>query len=155
MALESARIAEQNDRAVFLSLYTASRDEIADHKGADLWGRTRALTGSASEVFDMALEHQDFICILGTYNDYPFGFLIAEWVAIYDKKSLDIREVFVDNKMRSVGIGEAMMLALFDQAEKFAAFSIVSRALPGDRELKNFFERFKITARIIEVERKL
>ena len=155
MALESARIAEQNDRAVFLSLYTASRDEIADHNGADLWGRTRALTGSASEVFDMALEHQDFICILGTYHDYPFGFLIAEWVAIYDKKSLDIREVFVDNKMRSVGIGEAMMLALFDQAEKFAAFSIVSRALPGDRELKNFFERFKITARIIEVERKL
>ena len=50
---------------------------------------------------------------------------------------------------------EAMMLSLFDQAEKFAAFSIVSRALPGDRELKNFFERFKITARIIEVERKL
>tara|TARA_Y100001970_G_scaffold210926_1_gene257399 strand:- start:8323 stop:8790 length:468 start_codon:yes stop_codon:yes gene_type:complete len=155
MPIESARIAEQNDRAVFVSLYTASRDEIAGHKGADLWGRTRALTGTASEVFDMASEHQDFICILGTYNDYPFGFLIAEWVAIYDKKSLDIREVFVDSEMRSVGIGEAMMLALFDQAEKFAAFSIVSRALPGDRELKNFFERFKITARIIEVERKL
>ena len=129
MAVESARIAEQNDRVIFLSLFDASRDEIADHKGADLWERTRALTGTSSEVFEIVSEHEDFICILGTYDDYPFGFLIAEWVTIYDKKSLDIREVFVDSEMRSVGI--------------------------GDRELKNFFERFKITARIIEVERKL
>ena len=155
MALESARIAEQNDRDTFLSLFGASRDEIADHKGADLWEKTRALTGTSSEVFEIVSKNQDFICILGTYDDYPFGFLIAEWVAIYEKKSLDIREVFVDSEMRSVGIGEAMMLALLDQADKSAAFSIVARALPGDRELKNFFERYKITARIIEVERKL
>ena len=155
MAVESARIAEQNDRVLFLSLFDASRDEIADHKGADLWERTRALTGTSSEVFETVSEHEDFICLLGTYDDYPFGFLIAEWVTIYDKKSLDIREVFVDSEMRSVGIGEAMMSSLFDQAKKLTAFSIVARALPGDRELKNFFERFKITARIIEVERKL
>ena len=155
MAVESARIAEQNDRVIFLSLFDASRDEIADHKGADLWERTRALTGTSSEEFETISEHEDIICLLGTYDDYPFGLLIAEWVTIYDKKSLDIREVFVDSEMRSVGIGEAMMSSLFDQAKKLTAFSIVARALPGDRELKNFFERFKITARIIEVERKL
>ena len=155
MALESARIAEQNDRAVFLSLYTASRDEIADHKGADLWERTRALTGTSSEVFERVSEREDYVCIIGTYDHYPFGFLIAQWVTIHDKKSLDIREVFVDSEMRSVGIGEAMMSSLFEQANESNTFSIVARALPGDRELKNFFERFKLTARIIEVARKL
>ena len=155
MALESARIAEQNDRIIFQSLFDASREEIADHKGADLWEKTRALNGTSSEVFEKVFEHEDFICILGTYDDYPFGFLIAQWVTIYDQRSLDIREVFVDSEMRSVGIGEAMMSSLFDQANKSNTFSIVARALPGDRELKNFFERFKLTARIIEVERKL
>ena len=147
MALESARIAEQNDRIIFQSLFDASREEIADHKGADLWEKTRALNGTSSEVFEKVSEHEDFICILGTYDDYPFGFLIAQWVTIYDQKSLDIREVFVDGEMR--------MSCLFDQANESNVFSIVARALPGDRELKNFFERFKLTARIIEVERKL
>ena len=109
MALESARIAEQNDRKIFQSLFNASREEITDHKGADLWERTRALNGTSSQVFEKVSEHEDFICILGTYDDYPFGFLIAQWVTIYDQKSLDIREVFVDSEMRSVGIGEAMM----------------------------------------------
>ncbi len=57
--------------------------------------------------------------------------------------------------MRSVGIGEAMMDYLLTEADRSSAISILGRALPGDRDLKNFFERFKITARVIEVERKL
>ena len=54
----------------------------------------------------------------------------------------DIRDVNIQDEMKSSYLDYAMSV-------------IVSRALPGDRELKNFFERFKITARIIEVERKL
>ena len=54
-----------------------------------------------------------------------------------------------------MGIGEAMMDYLLTEAESSSAISILGRALPGDRALKNFFERFKITARVIEVERKL
>ena len=155
MALESARIVELGDREIFSSLFQASRGEIADHRGADLWERTRSLTGTSSEVFRKVIESEDFLFIIGTFDDYPFGFLIAELVTIYNGRSFDIREVFVDKQMRSVGIGEAMMASLFEQAEESSVLSIVGRALPGDRELKNFFERFKITARIIEVERKL
>ena len=155
MEYESARIAELTDREIFATLHESSRKEIEDHKGADLWQRTSALKGASLEIFDEVSQSEEFICVLGMYNDYPFGFLIAEWVSIYERRSINIREVFVASEMRSVGVGEAMMDYLLSEAERSSAISILGRALPGDRDLKNFFERFKITARVIEVERKL
>lgn len=155
MEYESARIAELTDREIFATLHASSRKEIEGHKGADLWEKTSALKGTSLEIFDEVSQSEEFICVLGMYNDYPFGFLIAEWISLYERKSINIREVFVTSEMRSVGVGEAMMDYLLTEAERSSAISILGRSLPGDRDLKNFFERFKITARVIEVERKL
>ncbi len=155
MMFESARIAEQNDKEDFSRLHKMSRVEIQEHKGADLWQKTTALSANSELLFSEIIDHQEFVFIIGAYDNCPCGFMIAQWVSIYDNMSLDIKEVFVDSEMRSVGVGEAMMDLLINTAEKSSAVSIVSRALPGDRQLKNFFERYKVTARVITVERKL
>jgi GNAT superfamily N-acetyltransferase len=54
-----------------------------------------------------------------------------------------------------VGIGELVMDALVAWAQDHGCEAIDAVALPGDRETKNFFERFGLTARAIVVHRRL
>ena len=57
--------------------------------------------------------------------------------------------------MREVGVGEHLMDAAINWAKGNKAKHILGRTFPGDRHMKNFYERFKITARLIEVSKKL
>ena len=69
--------------------------------------------------------------------------------------SLRIVHVFVEPWARGVGVGDAMMAALLEEARKVGAVSVTGSALPGDRSMKNLFERNGLVAREILVERKL
>ena len=150
---DSARLAEDEDLASFLHLHALSRSGIEGHRGSALWLERRSLNAESNDLFDQLLVDDRYGCILGLFDDCPFGFLIAEITELYGEISVDIHEVFVEKDAREVGIGESMMECLIDWAKKKSAKSITSRALPGDRELKNYFERYGITARLIEVER--
>jgi L-amino acid N-acyltransferase YncA len=50
---------------------------------------------------------------------------------------------------RGVGVGDALMERFCDAAGERGARRLLSRALPGDRETKNLFERHGFTAQMI------
>ena len=54
-----------------------------------------------------------------------------------------------------MGVGEAMMELVLAWCDERGCRGVDSLALPGDRETKNFFERFGLTARAIVVHRAL
>jgi len=152
---ESARLAELSDSAAFAYLHKLSREGIEGHRGADLWLEKNSLKGDSEVIFGDLLGDSQYACIIGLYGNYPLGFLIAEQTNLFGDVCVDIHEVFVEADARSVGIGESMMDFLIAWAGSKSASSITSRALPGDRQLKNFFERYKLTARLIEVAKKI
>ena len=64
-----------------------------------------------------------------------------------------VEELFVEPEARSVGVGEALIGALLDDAQDRGAAAVQSMALPGDRATKNFFESQGMVARAILVHR--
>lgn len=72
------------------------------------------------------------------------GFLLA-----------DIEALYVLPEARGVGLGEALMEEVLAWASGAGAMAVDSVALPGDRVTKNFFERFGLTARALQVHRRL
>ena len=64
-----------------------------------------------------------------------------------------VDEVFVHSDVREVGVGEHLMTAAINWAKGNGAKRILGRTFPGDRHMKNFYERFKVTARLIEVSK--
>jgi GNAT superfamily N-acetyltransferase len=66
-----------------------------------------------------------------------------------------VDEIYVEAGARGVGVGEALMDALVAWATAEECFGIDALVLPGNRESKNFFETFGLTARVITVHRAL
>ena len=66
-----------------------------------------------------------------------------------------IRDLYGSPDARGIGVGEAMMAVLEDRARAWGAVGLDGIVLPGDRQSKNFFETFGLTARAILVHRSL
>ncbi|MFM8553945.1 MAG: GNAT family N-acetyltransferase [Acidimicrobiales bacterium] len=75
------------------------------------------------------------------------------WVRAGD--SVRIVHVYVEPWAREVGMGDAMMAALLEYAAHEHVERVGGSALPGDRSMKNLFERNGLVAREILVERRL
>jgi len=66
-----------------------------------------------------------------------------------------IDSVFVDALSREIGIGDALVLACLSEVQQRGATWVQSSALPGDRAMKNLFERHGLVAQTIIVGKKL
>lgn len=66
-----------------------------------------------------------------------------------------IVHVYVEPWARNVGVGDALMHSLLEEARRCGAGAVGASALPGDRSVKNLFERNGLVAREILVERVL
>ncbi|MFM8625602.1 MAG: GNAT family N-acetyltransferase [Actinomycetota bacterium] len=64
-----------------------------------------------------------------------------------------IRHVHVEEHAREVGLGDALMLALASEVARRGGTWIGASAQPGDRSLKNLYERHGLVARTILVGR--
>ena len=92
----------------------------------------------------------------------PLGSLISSarmtefrWVRLLLSPWLLRAQVSISLDRSSVAVGEVVMDAAVAWARERGCFGIDSVALPGNRETKNFFERFGLTARAIVVHRVL
>lgn len=56
---------------------------------------------------------------------------------------------------RGVGVGDAMMTFVLDEVRRRGGSHVSGTATPGDRQLKNLFERHGLTAKSISVGRNL
>jgi ribosomal protein S18 acetylase RimI-like enzyme len=66
-----------------------------------------------------------------------------------------IEFVFVDVACRDIGIGDALVLACLRELAQRKATWVQSSAMPGDRAMKNLFERHGLVAQTIIVGKKL
>ena len=72
-----------------------------------------------------------------------------------DEGNWSIEFVFVDSTCREIGIGDALVLACLRELTQRNVAWVQSSALPGDRAMKNLFERHGLVAQTIIVGKKL
>ena len=120
---------------------------IADERGGAILAR-RELA-----VFELTPDRSDGAVLLGSVD----GVIVA--YAALDHAGADgvalLQAIFVEPDARSLGVGEALMSEVLSVARAAGATSIDARALPGDRETKNFYETHGLVARLIVVNRTL
>ena len=153
--IENARLANLNDLKEFEGLFTAARRETTTKKGSELWLKFDAVQGSAEKIFDEFISTKSKALIIGEFDSCPLGYMLLELLMIEDAEASNIQEVFVLKEARAVGVGESMMKFAIDWSRSKGASLVLGRTLPGDRETKNFFEKHRLTARLIEVSKQL
>ncbi len=154
--MESARDAVLDDVTVIDQIATAHRKQMLDKRGGEMFLKREAGAISVSERAATAIDDEDSLVVVGTYDGVVFGYGLVRYETLVDGGSLARLEDFiVEPEARAVGIGEAMMNRIVDQATSRGCVGIDSSALPGDRETKNFFESFGLKARMLVVHRPL
>ncbi|MCE2524607.1 MAG: GNAT family N-acetyltransferase [Acidimicrobiia bacterium] len=93
---------------------------------------------------------------LGALDGAAVGFAAAQLSRLADGSLIaGVEALYVLPEARGVGLGEALMDAVLAWATAAGAVGVDSIALPGDRVTKNFFERYGLTARALQVYRQL
>lgn len=153
--MEAAREATEADLDWIEAIASRIAADLPDKRGGPLFLRRES--GGDARVRAAAIldDPQGFVAV-GTYDDVPFGYAIVVFEQLTDGGLLArVDDLAVDAEARGSGIGEALMNLILETATKKGCFGIDSRALPGDRETKNFFESFGLKARMLVVHKAL
>lgn len=153
--MEDARVATLDDLDAIGAVASAIAADLPDKRGGSLFLR-RESGGDASARAQAQIHGDNGFAVVGSYDDIVFGYAIVEIERLDDGGLLArVDDLAVDGEIRGSGIGEAMMNLVMDTARERGCFGIDSRALPGDRHTKNFFESFGLKARLLVVHKTL
>ncbi len=149
----SARRADPADGAEVARLVADALAGVEGQRGASQWLATDA--PAAPTPAELALG-DPLRWFVGCIDDVPVGVAAAGERRWRDGRTVLRAElVYVDEGARQVGVGEALVDALLDSARAAGASALEATALPGDRELKNLFERVGLVARALTVYKSL
>jgi GNAT superfamily N-acetyltransferase len=152
----SARAARASDLLAAEELVGAGLRAVQSQRGADLWLIEQLPSAIAAGRLEDLLQDPAGRLLVGCVDDVPVGLLAVDWRELVDGRRIArIAFVFVHEQARGIGIGEVLVDAALDWARESGCQGIDSWALPGDREVKNLFERSGLTARGIVVHRPL
>lgn len=154
----AVRDGQQRDAEPLARIRSHHLASIADARGGALLTETdQAHNGDDHRGhFARILASSDHHLVVGTLDGYPFGYGVLSVVSLGAGRLLGtIEELVVEADAREVSLGEAIMKELVDHAGARGCFGIDSRALPGDRQTKNFFESFGLKARMLVVHKAL
>ena len=130
--------AATSDDSLTIDIYRElSRQEATQYRGSVLKSSAHALPG--------------FTLVAGV-GSTVMGSLVA---VPNDENNWSIEFVFVDADCRDIGIGDALVLACLRELTERNVTWAQSSALPGDRAMKNLFERHGLVAQTIIVGKKL
>ncbi|MDZ7732450.1 MAG: GNAT family N-acetyltransferase [Acidimicrobiia bacterium] len=130
--------------------------ELRPLRGGGLWFWREARYEPFEPELRRALADDRSHVVVGTIDGYPVGYAVAHLEDLRDGSVLArLDDLFVESGARRVGVGEAMMDAVLDWCRDQGCRGIDALALPGNRDTKNFFEGFGLTARAIVVHRDL
>ncbi len=129
------RVATESDSDLIDEHQKASSLEASLYRG-----RTRLLTKSGSELSYVA----------------GFGSTIMASLTVHiDSTVASIEHVYVVPESREVGLGDALIQTLLSELRTRGVQSVEAQALPGDRGMKNLFERHGLIAQTILVGKSL
>ena len=130
--------------------------EQRDGRGGSVWSvrEAREVPAALSLAADVA--DPDRLVLAGTYDGVVVGYAAVHIESLRDGRRLGIvSDVYVEPGGRDVGVGEALLGECVAWCRQQGCAGIDALALPGNRETKNFFERFGFTARALTVHKKL
>jgi GNAT superfamily N-acetyltransferase len=94
------------------------------------------------------------LAVVGTLDHHVVGYGLAHLAPADQGDSLAVvDEVWVQVEARGVGVGEAVMDAIIEWCLQAGCTGIDGEALPGDRVMKGFFERYGMSARLLIMHR--
>lgn len=132
------------DATVLAELEAEARAALAGHRGGPRWLRDHPANGARwAEVIEAPETHVRVAHI----GDVVVGYIVVE---IADRLAR-VADVYVTPEARELGFGDALLAAGIDAARGAGATTLDGEALPGDRHMKNLYERAGITARLIVV----
>lgn len=147
------RLAVSADAGVLRGLEQTARKSVADTRGGNRWLDEHPLIGDG---WSTAIE--DRTVFVGTIavdgDDVPIAYLVVD--LRNDPMAIaHVDQVFVEADARELGFGDEMLAAAVEWGRRRGAELIEGHALPGDRNIKNLYERAGITARLITVSKRL
>ena len=149
-----ARRAVGSDEPEVDRLAAAALDAVRGERGGEQWLATAAPGVPGSRGVPGVGDGTEWL--VGCIDDVPLGVLAATPVRWPDGRLVvRVDVLWVEPDAREVGIGEALVDAAVDLAHDVGAIALEGLALPGQRELKNLFERFGLVARAIVVHKAL
>lgn len=147
----TTRLATAQDIPLLVSLYRELEKEMVAL--SDLWPLTSGLAEPIEGSWDQALSDPDTVTVIGSYEGYPFGFVMARIESqLPQAEGLRIgaiRLVFVEQEAREAGVGEAMREHILGALRARGITRFDAHVLPGHRLAKNFFEQGGFSARHI------
>lgn len=103
-----------------------------------------------------ARERPDCLVLAGVLGDAVVGLAaVAEALAPPAERVGRIEVLYVAPPARGVGVGEALMTEVVSWCAARECTGIDARALPGNREAKNFFEAAGFSARLLIMHHRL
>jgi ribosomal protein S18 acetylase RimI-like enzyme len=131
------RPATADDAAILLTHRELSRQEASQYRGS-------VLQPSPNELPGFTLVAGVGSSVMGSLVSTPSA--ASTW---------SIEFVYVDASCREIGIGDALVIACLRELTQRNATWVQSSAMPGDRAMKNLFERHGLVAQTIIVGKKL
>ena len=154
--MEAARTATADDLPRIAELADIALDELSATKGGAVWLRREARPRPVAESLAQAIEDDAQHVVVGTIDDAIVGYGVARLERLHDRGLLGIvDDIYVEPEARGVAVGEAIMDDLLAWSKAQGCFGVDSLALPGNRDTKNFFERYGLVARAIIVHKPL
>lgn len=137
-----------SDRSVFVREANDSDRAIIDQHRLDSANESEQYRGSVEQPRDLI----NIRSYVGGFGDTVFGSITIGEVA---PRRWHVSHVFIEQPAREVGIGDALMRHVLKILTEFGAEWIGAQALPGDRSMKNLFERHGLVAQTITVGKSL
>lgn len=152
----TARAAVEADVPTLAALVEDGIAAAAGQRGAELWRLEWAPRPPVEGSLRQRLSDADAGTLVGCLDDHPLGVLLLDRRCVAEGLSIArIAFVFVEPEARDIGIGEALIDAAADWARAAGCRGLDGLALPGDRHVKNLYERSGMTARELTVYRDL
>lgn len=138
-----------SDSTVVLDMDRRGREVVVELKGGTAWL-------AEHPPIDGLLSDPQCVVYVADLAGHAIGFLVAQdRIDPVRGRVCDVERVFVDERAREIGCGDALLARALDEARERACSFIEGEALPGDRATKNLYERAGITARRIVVSKGL
>ena len=131
------RHATADDVSILLAHRELSRHEATQYRG--------------SVLKPSGVESPGFTFVAGV-GSTVMGSLVSTPI---ETNGWSIEFVFVDASCREIGIGDALVIACLRELTQRNASWVQSSAMPGDRAMKNLFERHGLVAQTIIVGKRL
>lgn len=147
----SSRRATHEDIDALWRLYRLLEAEMVGlHK---MWPRADGLDEPIETSLVKAIEDEKAVVLIGSIEEYPFGFLLARIEPMLDQAEGEqlgvIRFIYVEPDAREVAVAEAMRDQAMTELRKQGISKFDAHVLPGHRLAKNFFESGGFAARSI------